>query len=186
MKRAQLNKLDALIEKAGIRKSDHVLEVGCGWGSMAIHAVQVRLPPNCTNLTVVHVGHASLLKQEPVGSWSRTPAHAMLWRRCVRLCGRCAFLCQDSRAALQRTGCSWTGLTVSKQQLEEAVVRVQAAGLSNSIRLLFCDYREGQALGQFDKVCLVCWRAHPRQGSAYDKGMLRRFCCRRMLSEVTS
>ncbi len=41
LKQAQLNKLDALIEKAGIKKSDHVLEIGCGWGSMAIHAVQV-------------------------------------------------------------------------------------------------------------------------------------------------
>ena len=45
LKHAQLNKLDALIDKAGIKKSDHVLEIGCGWGSMAIHAVQVCLLP---------------------------------------------------------------------------------------------------------------------------------------------
>ena len=37
---AQLNKLDALIEKAGIAAGDHVLEVGCGWGSFAIRAAQ--------------------------------------------------------------------------------------------------------------------------------------------------
>ena len=49
---------------------------------------------------------------------------------------------------------------MSKQQLEEGVARVKAAGLADSIRLLFCDYREGQALGQFDKVCLMCWCAH--------------------------
>ena len=79
---------------------------------------------------------------------------------CEALWGR-AFISQDSRTALQRTGCSWTGLTVSKQQLEEGVARVKAAGLSDSIRLLFCDYREGQALGQFDKVRSPCWLAHP-------------------------
>lgn len=53
---------------------------------------------------------------------------------------------------LQTTGCRWTGLTVSKQQLEEAVERVKAAGLSASITLLFCDYRECPGLGPFDKV----------------------------------
>jgi cyclopropane-fatty-acyl-phospholipid synthase len=47
LKQAQLNKLDALIEKAGIKETDHVLEVGCGWGSMAIHAVQVRPVLTC-------------------------------------------------------------------------------------------------------------------------------------------
>ncbi len=73
---------------------------------------------------------------------------------------------KKTRAAVQRTGCSWTGLTVSKQQLEEGVARVKAAGLADSIRLLFCDYREGQALGQFDKVRSPCWHAHPGQRSA--------------------
>ena len=47
LKQAQLNKLDALIEKAGIKETDHVLEIGCGWGSMAIHAVQVHLVLTC-------------------------------------------------------------------------------------------------------------------------------------------
>ena len=54
--------------------------------------------------------------------------------------------------AMQKTGCTWTGVTVSKQQLEEAVAKVKAAGLSDSIKLLFCDYREGHELGTFDKV----------------------------------
>jgi cyclopropane-fatty-acyl-phospholipid synthase len=35
---AQLNKLDAIIAKADIRAGDHVLEIGCGWGSFAIRA----------------------------------------------------------------------------------------------------------------------------------------------------
>ena len=40
LKQAQLNKLDALVAQAGITASDHVLEIGCGWGSLAIRAVQ--------------------------------------------------------------------------------------------------------------------------------------------------
>ncbi|GMH42872.1 hypothetical protein BSKO_10791 [Bryopsis sp. KO-2023] len=37
---AQMNKLDALIEKACIKSTDHVLEIGCGWGSFSIRAAQ--------------------------------------------------------------------------------------------------------------------------------------------------
>ena len=79
---AQLNKLDAMIRTAGITAADHVLEIGCGWGSMAIRAAQT-------------------------------------------------------------TGCRWTGITVSKEQLAEATARVDAAGLTDRITLLFCDYRFG-------------------------------------------
>lgn len=37
---AQKNKLQSIIEKAGIKKNDHVLEIGCGWGSFAVEAVR--------------------------------------------------------------------------------------------------------------------------------------------------
>lgn len=40
LERAQENKLDAILAKAGISKDDHVLEIGCGWGSFAIRTVQ--------------------------------------------------------------------------------------------------------------------------------------------------
>jgi len=40
LERAQENKLDAILAKAGISKDMHVLEIGCGWGSFAIRAVQ--------------------------------------------------------------------------------------------------------------------------------------------------
>ena len=33
------------------------------------------------------------------------------------------------------------------------MARVKAAGLSDRIQLLFCDYREGHGLGLFNKVC---------------------------------
>jgi len=42
LEQAQLNKLDAMIEKARIGSSDHVLEIGCGWGHFAIRAAQTR------------------------------------------------------------------------------------------------------------------------------------------------
>lgn len=55
------------------------------------------------------------------------------------------------RAGLRESGClscnvgvvftRWTGITVSKEQLAEATARVKVAGLSDSITLLFCDYR---------------------------------------------
>ena len=95
---SQLAKLDALLDAAGLRPGDDVLEVGCGWGSLALRAME-RFP---------------LLN-------------------------------------------SWTGLTLSKQQLEEAGKRVAEAssnvgrgggggGESSSgserIRLLLCDYRD--------------------------------------------
>jgi len=37
---AQQNKLQRMIEKAGINASHHVLEIGCGWGGFAIKAAQ--------------------------------------------------------------------------------------------------------------------------------------------------
>ena len=40
LQQAQLNKLDALIARADINEGHHVLEIGCGWGSMAIRCVQ--------------------------------------------------------------------------------------------------------------------------------------------------
>ncbi len=46
LEQAQLRKMDALIAKARIAAGEHVLEIGCGWGSLALRAVQVRGPHN--------------------------------------------------------------------------------------------------------------------------------------------
>jgi cyclopropane fatty-acyl-phospholipid synthase-like methyltransferase len=35
-----------------------------------------------------------------------------------------------------------TGVTISKEQLAEATARVQAAGLQERVKLVFCDYRD--------------------------------------------
>ena len=40
LEQAQRNKLQSIIAKAGIGADDHVLEIGCGWGSFAITAAQ--------------------------------------------------------------------------------------------------------------------------------------------------
>jgi cyclopropane-fatty-acyl-phospholipid synthase len=40
LEEAQKNKLHSIIEKAAIEKGDHVLEIGCGWGSFAVEAVR--------------------------------------------------------------------------------------------------------------------------------------------------
>ena len=39
---AQLRKLETLARKAGVRAGERVLEIGCGWGSFAIHAAKTR------------------------------------------------------------------------------------------------------------------------------------------------
>ena len=51
---------------------------------------------------------------------------------------------------MQETGCTWTGITISKAQLEEATRRVEAAGLGGRVQLVFCDYRDCR--GAFDAV----------------------------------
>lgn len=48
---AQMRKLDRFIDNAKIKSSDHVLEIGTGWGSFAIRAVQ-RTGCRITSLTL--------------------------------------------------------------------------------------------------------------------------------------
>lgn len=42
LEQAQMNKIRKIIELARIREGDHVLEIGSGWGSLAIEAVRSR------------------------------------------------------------------------------------------------------------------------------------------------
>ncbi|GMR39003.1 hypothetical protein PMAYCL1PPCAC_09198 [Pristionchus mayeri] len=48
---AQLRKIDALLDQLHLTPSDHVLEIGCGWGAAAIRAVQ-RFGCRWTGLTI--------------------------------------------------------------------------------------------------------------------------------------
>lgn len=89
---AQMRKLDRFIDNARLKSSDHVLEIGTGWGSLAIRAVQ-------------------------------------------------------------RSGCRVTSLTLSDEQKKLAEERIAAAGFSDRITVLLCDYRSHQ----------------PPKGKKYDK-----------------
>ncbi|KAF4404104.1 hypothetical protein G4B88_014560 [Cannabis sativa] len=91
LKVAQLRKLSILIEKAKIEKNHEVLDIGCGWGSMAIEVVK-------------------------------------------------------------RTGCKYTGITLSEKQLEVAQKKVRDVGLQDNIKFLLCDYRQLPANYKCDRI----------------------------------
>lgn len=91
LKVAQMRKISSLIEKARINKEHEVLEIGCGWGTLAIEVVK-------------------------------------------------------------RTGCKYTGITLSIEQLKFAEMRVKEAGLQDRIRFLLCDYRKLPCACKFDRI----------------------------------
>jgi cyclopropane-fatty-acyl-phospholipid synthase len=51
--KTQRNKIATIIAKAGITSKDHVLEIGCGWGSFAIEAVR-QTGCRLTGITLSH------------------------------------------------------------------------------------------------------------------------------------
>ncbi|GFP83400.1 probable fatty acid methyltransferase [Phtheirospermum japonicum] len=91
LKTAQLRKINMLIDKARVSKEHHVLEIGCGWGSLAIEVVK-------------------------------------------------------------RTGCKYTGITLSEQQLQYAELKVKEAGLQDKIKFLLCDYRKFPEGCKYDRI----------------------------------
>ncbi|KAK1592321.1 hypothetical protein Q3G72_023030 [Acer saccharum] len=88
---AQMRKISLLIEKARISKEQEVLDIGCGWGCLAIEAVK-------------------------------------------------------------RTGCKYTGITLSEEQLKYAEMKVKEAGLQDHIRLYLCDYRQLPKTNKYDRI----------------------------------
>ncbi|KAL6571395.1 hypothetical protein OROHE_003038 [Orobanche hederae] len=91
LKIAQLRKISLLIEKARIRKNHHVLEIGCGWGTLAIEVVK-------------------------------------------------------------QTGCKYTGITLSEEQLKYAELKVKEAGLRDHIRFVLRDYRQLPITEKYDRI----------------------------------
>ena len=93
---AQETKLQYFTTQARIKASDHVLEIGTGWGSFAI-------------------------------------------------------------AAVKKTGCRITSVTLSKEQKDLAEKRIAEAGYSKQIKVLLCDYRAipVPSEGQYDKVVSI-------------------------------
>lgn len=93
---AQDKKLQYFIDAAKLKSSDHVLEVGTGWGSFAI-------------------------------------------------------------AAVKKSGCRVTSLTLSREQKQLAEDRIAAAGYTDNIEVLLCDYRAlpTPREGLYDKVVSI-------------------------------
>lgn len=93
---AQYTKLRLFITNARIKPTDHVLEIGTGWGSFAMEAVK-------------------------------------------------------------QTGCRVTSLTLSVEQKELAEKRIAAAGMTDNIEVLLCDYRAlpTPKSGSYDKIVSI-------------------------------
>ena len=43
--------------------------------------------------------------------------------------------------AVERTGCRVTGVTISTEQLDYAIQRMETLGYSDRVNIVFCDYR---------------------------------------------
>lgn len=89
---AALHKLDVVCRKLDLQKSDHLLEIGTGWGGLAIYAAK-------------------------------------------------------------NYGCRVTTTTISREQYDVAVARVDAEGLAGQVTVLFDDYRK--LVGRFDKLVSI-------------------------------
>ncbi|EMS47377.1 Cyclopropane-fatty-acyl-phospholipid synthase [Triticum urartu] len=95
---AQERKLSLLIEKARVKRGHHVLDIGFGWGSLAIQVVK-------------------------------------------------------------QTGCKYTGVTLSEEQLKYAEGKAREAGLEDHITFLLCDYRKIPPC-KYDAIISICMIEH--------------------------
>ncbi|KAL0742766.1 hypothetical protein Bca4012_084279 [Brassica carinata] len=91
LKTAQMRKIFLLIDKARIEKNHEILEIGCGWGTLAMEVVR-------------------------------------------------------------RTGCRYTGITLSIEQLKYAEEKVKEAGLQDRITFELCDYRQLSDAKKYDRI----------------------------------
>ncbi|KAK3147112.1 hypothetical protein QOZ80_3BG0278190 [Eleusine coracana subsp. coracana] len=91
LEQAQRRKISLLINKANVEQDHHVLEIGSGWGTLAIQVVK-------------------------------------------------------------ETGCRYTGITLSDQQLVYAQKKVKEAGLEDHITFLLCDYRQIPSSHKYDRI----------------------------------
>ncbi|KAK6138762.1 hypothetical protein DH2020_027499 [Rehmannia glutinosa] len=118
LKNAQLRKIRMLIEKARINKEHHVLEIGCGWGSLALEVVK-------------------------------------------------------------RTGCKYTGITLSEKQLQYAEMKAKEAGLQDNVTFLLCDYRQLPEAYKYDRI--ISCEMLEAVGHEYMEEFFK--CCESVLAE---
>ncbi|XP_059445221.1 uncharacterized protein LOC132177032 isoform X3 [Corylus avellana] len=53
---------------------------------------------------------------------------------------------------VKQTGCKYTGITLSEEQLKFAEKKVKDAGLQDNIRFLLCDYRQLPDANKYDRI----------------------------------
>lgn len=92
LEEAQSNKISKIIELANVSKGMSVLEVGCGWGGLAIELVK-------------------------------------------------------------KTGCYYTGITLSQEQKKYFEERILSEGLQDKMKVLLQDYRHTE--GKFDRIISI-------------------------------
>ncbi|KAL1224824.1 (S)-tetrahydroprotoberberine N-methyltransferase [Cardamine amara subsp. amara] len=66
-------------------------------------------------------------------------------------CGWGAFAIE----VVRRTGCKYTGITISTEQLKYVEAKVKEAGLEDRITIKFCDYRQLSNAQKYDRIISV-------------------------------
>ncbi|KAK4732617.1 hypothetical protein R3W88_025605 [Solanum pinnatisectum] len=80
---------------------------------------------------------------------------------------------------VKQTGCKYTGITLSEQQLEYAQLEVEQAGLQDRITLLLCDYRQMPNKDKYDRIISIGMIEHV--GHDYIEEFFT--CCESALAE---
>ncbi|MCD7469747.1 cfs1-like protein [Datura stramonium] len=80
---------------------------------------------------------------------------------------------------VKQTGCKYTGITLSKQQLKYAQLRVEQAGLQDQITLILCDYRQIPNKDKYDRIISIGMVEHV--GHDYMEEFFT--CCESALTE---
>ncbi|OMO95385.1 Amine oxidase [Corchorus olitorius] len=80
---------------------------------------------------------------------------------------------------VKRTGCKYTGITLSEQQLEFAESKVKEAGLQDKIKFLLCDYRQIPDTCKYDRIIACEMTEHV--GNEYIDEFFR--CCESLLAQ---
>ncbi|MBA0856513.1 hypothetical protein Goshw_029689, partial [Gossypium schwendimanii] len=80
---------------------------------------------------------------------------------------------------VKRTGCKYTGITLSEEQLKLAEKRVKEAGLQENIRFQLCDYRQLPSTYKYDRIIsceMIAAVGHEYMEDFFD-------CCESVLAE---
>ncbi|OMP01710.1 Mycolic acid cyclopropane synthase [Corchorus capsularis] len=80
---------------------------------------------------------------------------------------------------VKRTGCKYTGITLSEQQLKFAEAKVKEAGLQDKIKFLLSDYRQLPDTCKYDRIISCEMIEHV--GNEYIDEFFR--CCESLLAE---